>query len=396
MPSNPPPSLARLLTSFLRLGVTAFGGPSMVAYIRQLAVEKKRWLDAATFSNGVALCQMLPGATAMQTAAYVGLKTRGVLGASASFIGFGLPAFVLMMTFAALYTRTHNLPIVVSAFSGLQAIIVAIVASATLSFGRSTLKDWRYLVIAGMAAALFGLKVSPIIVILLAGAAGFALIRPRQADQPQHGASAQAPAEATSCLKPILLILAGAAVGFGLLFFLRRPLASLAALMSRIDLFAFGGGFASVPLMFHEVVDVRKWMDGQTFMNGIVLGQVTPGPIVITATFVGYLLGGPLGGVVATLGILLPSFLMVVAISSYFDRLRTSPQFNKVIGGVLGSFVGLLFTVTIRFATNVHWDWAHLVLAGGAFIALLLSVDLLWVVLVGILASVVMFTWLGH
>lgn len=396
MPSNPPPSLARLLTSFLRLGVTAFGGPSMVAYIRQLAVEKKRWLDAATFSNGVALCQMLPGATAMQTAAYVGLKTRGVLGASASFIGFGLPAFVLMMTFAALYTRTHNLPIVVSAFSGLQAIIVAIVASATLSFGRSTLKDWRYLVIAGMAAALFGLKVSPIIVILLAGAAGFALIRPRQADQPQHGASAQAPAEAPSSIKPILLILAGAAVGFGLLFFLRRPLASLAALMSRIDLFAFGGGFASVPLMFHEVVDVRKWMDGQTFMNGIVLGQVTPGPIVITATFVGYLLGGPLGGVVATLGILLPSFLMVVAISSYFDRLRTSPQFNKVIGGVLGSFVGLLFTVTIRFATNVHWDWAHLVLAGGAFIALLLSVDLLWVVLVGILASVVMFTWLGH
>jgi chromate transporter len=246
-----------------------------------------------------------------------------------------------------------------------------------------------------MAAALFGLKVSPIIVILLAGSAGFALIRPRQASL-QHGASAQAPAKAHSCIKPALLILAGAAVGFGLLFAIRRPLASLAALMSRIDLFAFGGGFASVPLMFHEVVDVRKWMDGQTLMNGIVLGQVTPGPIVITATFVGYLLGGPLGGVVATLGILLPSFLMVVAISPYFDRLRTSRHFNKVIGGVLGSFVGLLFTVTIRFASNVHWDWAHLVLAGGAFIALLLSVDLLWVVLAGTLASVVMFTWLPH
>ena len=395
MPSNPPPSLVRLLTSFLRLGVTAFGGPSMVAYIRQLAVEKKRWLDAVTFNDGVALCQMIPGATAMQTAAYVGLKTRGVMGASASFIGFGFPAFVLMMAFAAIYTRTHDLPVVVSAFSGLQAIIVAIVASATLSFGRTTLKGWRYLVIAGVAAALFGLKVSPIIVILLAGAAGFALIRPRQAE-PQHGASTQVPAAAPSCIRPVLLILAGTAVWFGLLFALRRPLFSLAALMSRIDLFAFGGGFASVPLMFHEVVDARKWMDGQTFMNGIVLGQVTPGPIVITATFVGYLLGGPLGGIVATLGILLPSFLMVVAISPYFDRLRASPQFNKVIGGVLGSFVGLLLTVTIRFAANVHWDWAHLVLAGGAFIALLLSVDLLWVVLVGILASAAMFTWLGH
>jgi chromate transporter len=393
MLSNPPPSLARLLTSFLRLGVTAFGGPSMVAYIRRLAVEKQRWLDARTFSDGVALCQMVPGATAMQTAAYVGLKTRGVLGAGASFIGFGLPAFILMMTFAALYTRTHALPVVISAFSGLQAIIVAIVANATISFGRSTLKNWRHLIIAGMAAALFGLKVSPIIVILMAAAAGFALTRPRQST-PQLSAPTQVPAQAPSNIKPGLLIVAGAALGFGLLFFFQRPLFSLAALMSRIDLFAFGGGFASVPLMLHEVVDVRKWMDGQTFMNGIVLGQVTPGPIVITATFVGYLLGGPLGGVVATFGILLPSFLMVVTISPHFDRLRTSRHFNRVIGGVLGSFVGLLFTVTIRFATNVHWDWAHLVLAGGAFLALLLSVDLLWVVLVGIITSVAMFTWL--
>ena len=91
-------------------------------------------------------------------------------------------------------------------------------------------------------------------------------------------------------------------------------------------------------------------------MNGIVLGQVTPGPIVITATFIGYLLGGPFGGVIATLGIFLPSFTAGSGISPYFDRLRTSPYFNKIIGGVLCSFVGLLLTVTIRFALNVHWD----------------------------------------
>src|SRR5450759_2146551 len=127
MSSTLPPSIRQLFTSFLRLGLTAFGGPSMIVYIRKMAVEKKHWLDAETFSDGVALCQTIPGATAMQTAAYVGLKTRGVIGASASFIGFGLPAFLLMMTFAALYTKTHNLLIVISAFSGLQAIIVAII-----------------------------------------------------------------------------------------------------------------------------------------------------------------------------------------------------------------------------------------------------------------------------
>ncbi|HVP58660.1 MAG TPA: chromate efflux transporter [bacterium] len=396
MPSNSPrpdfpPSVARLLLSFLRLGATAFGGPSMVAYIRRLAVQKRHWLDAATFDDGVALCQMIPGATAMQTTAYVGLRTRGVLGAAASFIGFGLPAFILMTTFAALYARAHALPIVVSAFSGLQAMIVAIMANATLSFGRTTLKSWRPAVIAGLAAAMFGLRVNPIIVIVLAGALGFALNRPAQKDG-AVSTSARTPTH----LKPVLLTLACAAIGLGALFWFRRPLFVLAALMSKIDLFAFGGGFASVPLMFHEVVDVRKWMDGQTFMNGIVLGQVTPGPIVITATFVGYLLGGPLGGVVATIGILLPSFLMVVAVAPYFDRLRASPGFNRVISGVLASFVGLLLTVTIRFATNVHWDWAHLVLAASAFLALVLSVDLLWVVLAGIAASIAIFTWLPH
>ncbi len=357
----------------------------MIAYIRQMAVEKKRWLDAETFSDGVALCQMIPGATAMQAAAYVGLKTRGVVGASVSFIGFGLPAFLLMMTFAVLYTYTHNLPIVVSAFSGLQAIIVAIIANATLSFGKTILKDWKTLAIAGIAAALFGLYVNPMLVILLAAVAGLALIKPKQPNPHHPIASVQT----LTYTKPLLLILSVSAIGFFLLFLFNHTLFNLAILMFRIDLFAFGGGFASIPLMFHEIVKVRNWMDSQTFMNGIVLGQVTPGPIVITAAFIGYLLGGLLGGVIATIGIFLPSFMVLVGISSYFDRLRTSPSFNKVIGGVLCSFVGLLLTVTIRFALNVHWDLSHLLLASSALVALLLQVDILWVVVIGTIISVI-------
>lgn len=103
----------------------------MVAYIRKMAVERKQWLDEETFRDGVALCQTLPGATAMQAAAYVGLRARGTIGAGTSFIGFGLPAFLLMIALSALYASTHTLPAVVSAFGGLQAIIVAIVANAT-------------------------------------------------------------------------------------------------------------------------------------------------------------------------------------------------------------------------------------------------------------------------
>ena len=106
MPSLTQPSLYELFRYFVRLSLTAFGGPSMVAYIRKMEVEKKHWLDEETFRDGVALCQMIPSATAMQTAAYVGLKTQGVAGASVSFIGFGLPAFLIMMTFSAFYSQS--------------------------------------------------------------------------------------------------------------------------------------------------------------------------------------------------------------------------------------------------------------------------------------------------
>jgi chromate transporter len=386
MSHSPQPSIIKLFTSFLRLGATAFGGPAMVAYIRKMVVEKKHWLDAETFGEGVALCQMIPGATAMQTAAYVGLKTCGVIGAIASFVGFGFPAFFLMIVFAALYASTHTMPIVVSAFNGLQAIIIAIIANATFSFGKNTINDWQSFVIVNIAAALFGLNVNPILVILLAAIWGLALVKTKL-PKPRHPASIQT----LSYTKPFLLIISSSAIAFFLLFFFDRTLFNLAVLMFRIDLFAFGGGFASVPLMFHEVVEVRNWMDEITFMNGIVLGQVTPGPIVITATFIGYLLGGLHGGVIATFSIFLPSFIIVVGISPYFDRLRISPYFNKILEGILCSFVGLLLVVTIRFALNVHWDLAHILLASSGFIALLLKADILWVVLAGTAASILFF-----
>ena len=177
MSSSTQPSLFELFRSFFRLGLTAFGGPSMVAYIRKMTVDQKGWLDTETFNQGVALCQMIPGATAMQTTAFVGLRTRGVPGAAVSFIGFGLPAFLMMMVAAAAYAYARNMAVVLSAFSGLQAIIVALIANATLSFGRTTLKSWRHFAIAGAAAALFGLNVNPVFVIMAAAVAGFVLMQ---------------------------------------------------------------------------------------------------------------------------------------------------------------------------------------------------------------------------
>jgi len=380
------PSLPYLFLSFLRLGTTAFGGPAMVAYIRQMAVQRNQWLDEATFQDGVALCQTIPGATAMQTAAYVGLRSRGLPGAAVSFVGFGLPAFCLMAILSALYARTHELPLVTAAFQGLRAMTVAIVANAAFAFGKRSLKGPADMIIAGLAGGLFALKANPILVILLAALLGLLFYRGRTAPKPQASDESVVPAGPRWRVAPLLV---AAAAGFALLLAANRGLFDLGALMLRIDLFAFGGGFASVPLMYHEVVDVRQWMKGETFMNGIALGQVTPGPIVITATFVGYLLHGMAGAVVATVSVFLPSFLMVVGVVPYFDRLRASDHFHRCMAGILASFVGLLLSVTIQFALDVPWDVPTAVLGSVALAALLLGVDVLWVILAGIAVSLI-------
>ena len=315
----------------------------------------------------------------MQTAAYVGLRVRGVAGAAVSFVGFGLPAFALMTLLSALYARTQDLPAVISAFSGLRAIIVALVANAAVSFGKTSLKRWPQVLIAALAAALFAWQASPFLVIVLAGMLA-ALLVPAL-PSPQGSESTRLPMPAAT--KTVMIIVVATALAFLGLWLAQRRMFDLAETMFRIDLFAFGGGFSSVPLMFHEVVEARRWLDGPTLLNGIVLGQVTPGPIVITATFVGYLLAGIGGAAVATVGVFLPSFVLLVAAAPHFDRLRTLPQFGKVISGVLCSFVGLLLTVTARFAQDVTWNWVHLLLAVGAFIALRLKVNVLWIILVG-------------
>ena len=380
-----PPSLSRLFSSFLRLGTTAFGGPAMIAHIRELAVEREHWLDKVAFQEGVALCQTIPGATAMQVAAYVGLRARGVRGATTSYLGFGLPAFLLMTALSVLYSRTHSLPVVVAAFSGLQAIIVAIVANAAVSFGKNSLTRWQQGVVALMAAGAFWLAVHPVLILIIAALLSLVL------NNGQPGIQQENRTPLPSTTLPLFSLLAATAAGFALLVFFRHDLAQLALLMARIDLIAFGGGFASVPLLFHEIVETRAWLDAPTFLDGIALGQLTPGPIVITATFVGYLLHGLTGAFIATVAMFLPSLLLLIGTAPYFARLCASPLFKRGVDGVLCSFVGLLGTVTIRLALHVHWDWPHLLLAGAAFVALFKKIDLLWVVLAGATVAMLLF-----
>jgi chromate transporter len=354
----------------------------MVAHIRELSTRRYQWLDETDFKNGLALCQSIPGATAMQTAAYVGLKVRGISGAFAAYLGFGLPAFLLMLILSFIYVRFSDLPRFISLFSGLQVIVVAIIISSVYSFGRNIANNYKSLIIALLSASVFWAGISPFMAIVGAGIAGMAFSR----------ASASKGAVdsdmRTSAAKQVTMILISFLFCLAALYFLNSKLFDLGAVMLKIDIFAFGGGFASLPLMLHEIVMGRGWLNSETFMDGIALGQVTPGPIVITATFVGYLVYGLSGAVVATIAIFAPSFFMLVIVAPFFDRLKNSAYFLRAIDGVFASFVGLLLFVCFKFATTVPWDVARILLGLAALAALIRKVDILYIVLAGAVVSV--------
>lgn len=380
---NRTPTIKYLFLAFFRLGLTAFGGPAMVAQIRELSTKRHQWLDESDFKNGVALCQSIPGATAIQTTAYVGFRVRGIWGALAAFSGFGLPAFIFMFLLSVLYARYNGLPKFVSLFNGLAVIVVAIIIHATYTFGRNIANHYKNMLIALLAALSLWVGVSPFIVIAGAAILGMALLKGSDSNTVVPSETKETPWH----VKQIIGLLIAFLICFTSLYFLNRILFNLAVVMLKIDLFAFGGGFASLPLMLHEVVMNKGWLDHKTFMDGIALGQITPGPIIITATFAGYLISGIPGALTATIAIFTPSFFMVIIVAPFFDRLKNSKYFMKVIDGIFASFVGLLLYVCITFMMAVPWDIARLLLGIAALIALLRKVDILYIVPIGAIIS---------
>lgn len=329
------PSLSQIFLAFLRLGLTAFGGAAM------------------------------------------------------AYLGFGLPAFLLMVALAAVYGVTHSSPISLSVFQGLQVIVVAIIARAAFTFGRTTVKAWQDAVIGLAAAAFIAYGGNPMLAIVIGAAAGLLLYKSKATIGEAGEALDTPPLRSTT--RPVLLMILTALIGIVTLLLVNRRLFDLSALMLRIDMFAFGGGFASVPLMLHEVVGVRQWMSTQVFMDGIAMGQMTPGPIVVTATFIGYQVAGIAGAVCTTIGIFLPSFVILSLAVPHFDRMKANPWFQRAMRGILPSFVGLLIAVTLKFGLAVPRTPVSALVACGAFTALMLRVEVPWVVVPGAILSAFLF-----
>ena len=367
--------LPRLFAAFFRIGLTAFGGPAMTPHIRRLVIERTGWLPEADFKTGLAVCQAIPGATVAQLAAYAGLRLRGLAGALTAFVGFMLPAFLLITALSGLYFRYHDLPRLLAAFDGLKILVVAIVFSSALDFiARYTRQNVDKFLALGAALA-FVAKVHPVAIILCVAAAGLAVLPP-PADAPARAAG-------QGGFRVPALFTLGVAAMYMILWAAWPDLLRLARLMAGVDLVAFGGGFAALPVMLHEVVTRMGWMDQAMFMDGIALGQVTPGPIVLTSAFVGYARAGLSGAAAAAAGIFTPSLLILFWAVPVCDGLLGSRLFRKALRASLASLGGLMAAVAAGLGGGVSWTWPGVVLGLSAFAALRKGIDGPWVVLAG-------------
>jgi chromate transporter len=363
-----------LAWTLFTVGATAYGGPAIVAQIREAVVLRRRWVTEDEFQETLAFCQMLPGPVAVQTAAHVGWRMYGGLGALIALVAYVLPAFVLMVALSAAYFLYGALPLVAAAFRGLGAVIVAIVVQSILALAQPTVRDLRGLALTALAAWGFFAGLATLPVLAAAGAAG-ALLFVRDEEASSSVADATARHEPPSPVRSGLTLAIVAAVALCLLpalGLLSPALPALGATMAKIDLLAFGGGYTAIALMFREVVGTpgHAWLTARQFIDGLALGQITPGPVIITATFIGYRVAGVLGALVGTLYVFLPTGLLLTLLAPHFARLRRLAIVRRVVRGLLAAFVAMLLFVLAKVAASAFVDLRTVPLAAASFVAL--------------------------
>jgi chromate transporter len=376
------PSVWEMGKTFLHLGVTAYGGLAMVEPIRQRVVKEKGWLNQKEFLDGLALCQMVPGATVVQLATYVGYRLGRTPGALATAAAFILPAFVLMLGLSALYFTYGNIAWVKSVSRGLGVVVIALLLQAVWHLGRNVKRHWLDVGIALMALAALWFQVNYLLVFVAAGLLRLILSLRLFADQVPPGENLPGPKLPTGkILTHLALTLLALAVLAGGLWRLDPKLGLMASTFFKIAMVAFGGGYAMIPILQWDLVDHLGWLTLQQFLDGILLGFVTPGPIIITATFVGYWVKGLLGAIVATVSIFLPPILIIIFLTPFYQRVKEARLMRPVIQGILAALVGMLVLVTVQMGVVTITDLKSLALMAAASLALIaFRVNLLWIV----------------
>jgi chromate transporter len=359
----PPPGLLTVVREWGRIGCIGFGGPpTHIRLLRDLCVERERWLDPVEFEDAVAACNLLPGPASTQLAIFCAWRLRGRAGALVGGFAFIVPGLILILALSALFLSGAPPRWITAAGAGAGAAVAAVAVQAATGLmpaswrsayrlGRPRQLRWiGYLAAGAIAAATLGPWL--VLVLLACGAIEIASRIP------------PAPAR-TPAVMPVSLVASGVVAAGGL--------ASLVWVAFKVGTLSYGGGFVIIPLMQADAVSHYHWMTGGQFLNAVALGQITPGPVVQTVAVVGYAAAGVFGGILASVIAFSPSFAFVLLGAQHFDRLRGNRTARAFLEGAGPAAIGAILGSAIPLARVLTEPWQFAVLGGAAILLLVLK-----------------------
>ncbi|MEO0457843.1 MAG: chromate efflux transporter [Cyanobacteria bacterium P01_A01_bin.114] len=348
------PQALRLITLgklFLKLGALGFGGPQAhIAMASDEAVDRRGWLTPEAFSDGLAMCEMLPGPASTQMGIYIGYVRAGWLGALVAGLCFITPAFLIVVALAWVYFRFAQLPQLEALFFGLSPVMIAIILGFCWKLGRKSIVDWVgvAIAIATLALSVFS-DLSTLLVFLIFGGVGL-MVYGRRLGAGLGAGLLLAQAQTTPTVVEVL-----PKSSFWGLERISEFLGPLLFFFLKVGAFIFGGGLVIIPLLEFEVVERLHWLTRSEFIDGIAIGQLSPGPVVITAAFVGYKVAGVVGALVSTIGIFTPSFLFIMLAAPVLLRLRENAWIQAFLKGVKPAVLGAIAAAAIPLSETAFF-----------------------------------------
>ena len=375
-----------LAKTFLKLGATSFGGPAIIGIIQAELQERRGWLTRERFLEGLAVVNMLPGGAVMQLCIFIGYQRAGWRGGVLAGLSFLLPPFCIMLALTLLYASYGTLPVVRDALYGLGPVVLGIYVVTTCRLGAVALTNLYQLVIACVAAVVLAFTPVGIIgILLLAGCTGIALY---------HSATWGLRAALLVSLSIVTWHLAGTvfapAVEPVFLSGDREPgLISIGAFFASVGAFTFGGGITIVAFVQEQVVNQLQWLTPQEFLDGIALGQLAPGPVLMLATYVGYKLCGIPGALVGQLAIYVPSFAVMLSILPALARFREILWIKAAMRGIGAAVIGVVSASLFYLAPYAAPDaFAAALLVLTVLVMLAFSIRPFPLILAGALAGI--------
>lgn len=357
-----------IATSLFRLGATSYGGPAMMGIMQAELQEKRKWVSKERFLEGLSVANMLPGATAVQLGIFLGYARGGWWGGLLGGICFVLPAFFVMLALTVAYAGLGMTPIARDALYGLGPVVIGLFAVAVYRLGRSAASTVTEAVMALMAAAaLIATPLGIVAILLLAGAAGLLLFHPRK----PRGLMVISSVVFLAVLStPWWVTTSAPAAVSGGVPNPHSPL-EIGAYFFKVGAFTIGGGLTMIAFIQDQVVGQFGWLTPREFIDGLALGQFTPGPLLMIAAYVGYKVAGFAGAAVAATAVFLPSFIIMLVILPVLDRVRKLAWVKAVMKGMGPAVIGVLAVSLIRLTPAAVPDPFAIVILAATLIAMM-------------------------